>query len=92
MSKPVDTIKGKTLDLLFCLPIHLLFVNKVREYIVMNGINQQRHSVTRLTFRTGKSKYKTSGLVEQSKGQSVSSNPDRSDNNFLFTMMSQRSQ
>ena len=62
MSKPVDTIKGKTLDLLFCLPIHLLFVNKVREYIVMNGINQQRHSVTRLTFRTVESNYKTTWL------------------------------
>ena len=43
MSKPVDTIKGKTLALLFVFLSIFFLVNKVREYIVMNGINQQRH-------------------------------------------------
>ena len=57
-------------------------MNKVRGYIViMDGINQQRHSVTCLTFRTEESNYETyfmalvqAGLVEQSKAHSLSSN------------------
>ena len=75
-------------------------MNKVRGYIViMDGINQQRHSVTCLTFRTKESNYETyfmalvqAGLVEQSKAHSLSSNSAWSENIVLFAMMLQRSQ